>query len=150
MTYEQLLPALRNELISLGVSATVRYGGISSGRPSAPIAALGIKSCSISGGDFDVVFSLSLLSPRSFGASGCASLFTQLSGAVSALSSAFDKPVLACGDTSFDTKTDCFVCRATLSGRAAASEGGGPGDGDGPGDEGVFLDFNVTGVEILG
>lgn len=146
MTYEQLLPALRDELVSLGVSAVVRYGEIFSGRPTAPVAALGIKSCFISGGDFEIVFSLSLLSPRSFGASGCASLFTQLSGAVSALSSAFDKPALACGDTSFDAKTDCFVCRATLSTTTAASEdGGGPGD-----DEGVFLDFTVTGVETLG
>jgi hypothetical protein len=146
MTYEQLLPALRDELASLGVSAVVlSYADKVNIRPTAPVAALSIKSCSISGEDFDVVFSLSLLSPRSFGASGCALLFTQLSNAVSALSSAFGGPVLACGDTSFDTKTDCFVCRATLSTTTVASE-----DSGDTGGEGVFIDFNVMGVEILG
>ena len=144
MTYEQLLPALREELVSLGVSAAVlRYGDGSGVRPSSPVAALGIKSCSVAGGGFDVVFSITLLSPRSFGPSGCEALFSQLSLAASALSSTFENTVLACGDTSFDTKTDCFVCKATLSTLAAATGGGGENGG-----EGVFLDFEVLGVEI--
>jgi len=145
MTYEELLPALRDELISLGVSAAVlRYAEALSGRTAEPVAALGIKSCSVAARGFEVVFSLTLLSPRSIGASGCGALFSRLSAAVSALSSAFENPVLACGDTNFDTKTDCFVCRATLTALAGAT------DENAPSDEGVFLDFTVTGVERLG
>jgi len=145
MTYEELLPKLRDELVSLGVSAAVlRYADTVSARAVSPAVALGIKSCSVAANGFDVSFSLTLLSPRSNGAAGCATLFSQLSNAVSALSSAFTNPVLACGDTSFDTKTDCFVCRATLSAFVASSEGGGSVG------EGVFLDFAVMGVEKLG
>jgi|GEM_PF-873645 len=142
MTYSELLPALRNELISLGLSAAVLRYGEGGGRPSSPVAALGIKSCSVAGESFEVVFSITLLSPRSYGPSGCEALFSELSRAVSSLSSAFENPVLACGDTSFDTKTDCFVCRATLSVRTAGSDDGGDGE------EGVFTDFRVLGVEL--
>ena len=141
MTYERLLPALRVELISLGVSAAVLRDGEGGARPSSPVAALGIRSCSVAAGGFDVQFSITLLSPRRFGPSGCDALFSQLSRAATALSSAFASPVLSCGDTSFDAKTDCFVCKAELSCFAAASGGEST-------DEGVFRDFKVLGVEL--
>ena len=143
MTYAELLPALRDELVSLGVSAAILRYGEKSARLNSPVAALGIKSCSLAGEDFELTFSITLLSPRFLGPSGCEALFSELSRAVSSLSSAFENPVLACGDTSFDTKTDCFVCRATLSTRTASSK-----DGGGAVDEGVFLEFKVLGVEI--
>ena len=143
MTYSELLPALRDELVSLGVSAAVFRYGESGARPSSPVAALGIKSCSLAGEGFDVLFSITLLSPRSFGPAGCETLFSELSRAATSLSSAFESPVLSCGDTSFDTKTDCFMCRATLSTRTASSKGG-----DETEDDGIFLDFSVLGVEI--